>query len=310
MNKNDKIFVAGHTGLIGTALVARLKAEGYDNIITRASSELDLTDQALVEKFFLAERPAYVFLLAAKVGGITANREKPAGFIYPNLMIECNVLNSAWKVDVKKLFYLSCSIIYPKECEQPMKEEYLLTGKPEPTSMAHTIAKIAGTVLCQSYNKQYNTNFICGVAANVYGTNDDFDPANGHVIPGLLTKMHNAKVNNEPSITAWGTGKPERDFVYVDDVADACIFLMNNYMSSEIINIGSGTGVSIGELSNLICEVVGYKGKIVWDTTKPDGAMKKMLDSTKLNSLGWQPKTVLRQGLEKTYRWWREIYLK
>lgn len=304
MHKKDKIYIAGHSGLVGSALINRLEKAGFENIITRTSAELDLTNQMAVETFFQNEKPDYVFLLAAKVGGIIANKEKPVDFIHPNLLIECNVFSSAWKSKVKKLLFLSCSIIYPKECEQPIKEECLLSGKPETTSISHTIAKIAGIILCQSYNKQYNTNFISCVASNIFGPNDDFGPTSGHVIPALISKFHTAKIKNEPDVVAWGTGKAERDFIYVDDVADACLFLMDKYRSSEIINICSGEGIQIRKLLELIKEVVGYNGEIEYDTTKPDGALKKMLDNNKLKSLGWQPKTSLKEGLEKTYQWW------
>lgn len=304
MNKQDKIYIAGHTGLVGSALTKRLKESGFKNIVTKISSELDLTNQTAVGTFFQNEKPDYVFLLAAKVGGIVANTTQPAYFIQPNLLIENNVIDSAYKVNVKKLFFLACSIIYPKECEQPIKEEYLFLGKPEPTNIAHTIAKIAGIVLCQSYNKQYNTNFISAVASNIYGPNNDFDSNSGHVIPSMVSKFHNAKIKNESSITLWGTGKPCRDFIYVEDIVDASLFLMENYNSSEIINISSGKDTSIAELGELLKDIISFKGKIIFDVSKPDGAMRRILDNSKIKSLGWQPKNSLKEGLEKTYHWW------
>jgi GDP-L-fucose synthase len=304
MNKDDKIYVAGHKGLVGSALVRRLKEDGFKNIITRTSSELNLEDQAAVKAFFETEKPDCVFLCAGKAGGIIANKERPADFIYPNLLIECNVISSAWNVKVKKLLFLACSIIYPKECKQPIKEEYLLTGKPEPSNTAHTTAKIAGVVLCQSYNKQYSTGFISCVASNTFGINDNFDPTGGHVIPALINKFHTAKIKNDPHVTIWGTGKPRRDFIYVDNLADACMFLMENYSSSDIINIGPGNDMPVSELANLIKEIVGYKGEIKFDTTKPDGMPRKYLDNSKLSSLGWKCKINIREGLSRTYSWY------
>ena len=304
MDKKDKIYIAGHKGMIGSAMVRRLKKEGFENIITRSSSELDLTDQQAVRSFFESESPDYVFLMAAKVGGIVANDTEPVEYIYPNLLIECNVISSAWKTGVKKLLFLGCACVYPKECGQVIKEDFLLAGKPEPTNVAHAVAKIAGIVMCQSFNKQYNTNFISCISANSFGPNDNFDMNRGHVIPALINKFYSAKVDNRPSVTVWGTGKPRRDFLYVDDVVDACLFLMDNYNSSEIINIGSGVDILIGELAELIKDVVGYEGEIVYDTTKPDGMPRKLLDNTIITSLGWKAKVSIREALEETYRWY------
>ncbi|MEW6040054.1 MAG: GDP-L-fucose synthase [Elusimicrobiota bacterium] len=304
MDKKDKIYVTGHSGLVGSVLMAVLKNSGYKNIITRTSSELNLTVQEQTARFFRETQPDYVFLLAAKKGGIAANKERPVDFIYPNLMIECNVINSAYESKVRKLFFLACSMVYPKECEQPTREDYMLSGKPEPTSLSHTMAKISGIVLCQSYNTQYKMNFISAVASNIFGENDNFDPAGGHVIPSLIKRFHDAKLKNAPEVEIWGTGKPTRDFIYVGDVVDAILFLTEKYDSPELINISTGRDVSIGELAQTIKEVVGYKGKLVFDTTKPDGAPKRALDNKKISSLGWQPKTPLKEGLEKTYRWW------
>lgn len=308
MEKNSKIYVAGHRGLVGSAIVRKLISEGYNNLVLKTHNELDLTRQEDVEKFFERERPEYVFVAAAKVGGIYANNTYPAEFIYNNLMIECNVIHSAFKYDVKKLLFLGSSCIYPRDCPQPMKEEYLLSGYLEKTNEAYAIAKIAGLKLCQYYKKQYGANFISCMPTNLYGPNDNFDLQNSHVIPALLRKFHEAKINNMPYVEVWGTGKPLREFLYVDDLADACLFLLNNYDGDMWINVGSGEEVSIAELANIIKEVVDYKGEIVFNANYPDGTPRKLLDVIKLWNLGWHSKTNLKDGLEITYQWFSKNY--
>lgn len=308
MKKNSKIYVAGHNGLVGSAIMRRLKEEGYENIITRSSDELDLRRQEDVEKFFEEEKPEYVFLAAAKVGGIKANDKYSAEFLYDNLMIESNVINSAYENDVKKLLFLGSSCIYPKHAPQPMKEEHLLTGKLEPTNEAYAIAKITGIKLCYHYNKQYGTNFISAMPTNLYGPNDNFDLETSHVLPALLRKFHEAKINAKESVTIWGTGSPRREFLYVDDLADALHFLMNNYDGNQFVNIGVGKDISIIELAELIKDIVGFEGKIVKDTSKPDGTPRKLLDVNKLHSLGWKHKIELKEGLRKTYNWFVKNY--
>lgn len=306
MRKTDKIYIAGHTGLVGSALVRRLEKDGYTNLITKTHSELDLNDEKAVKDFFEGEKPDYVFLAAGKVGGIVANDTHPAGFIYENLKIQTNVIHSSWETKVKKLLYLGCSCLYPRNCSQPMREEYLLTGPFEPTNEAYSVAKLAGLKMCQAYNHQYKTSFICCIAENLYGPNDKLDLENSHVIPAMIMKFHSAKVKKEPNVVIWGSGKPRRGFLYVDDLVGACLFLMKNYNSSEIINVGSGVDISIRELAEIIKEIVGFTGEIKFDTTKPNGMPKKLLDSSKISFLGWRSKTSLKEGLEKTYRWWLE----
>ncbi len=305
MNIKDKIYVAGHNGLVGSSIKRRLERDGYNNIICRSSSELDLRRQDAVEIFFERERPDYVFLAAAKVGGIAANNTFPAQFIYENIMIEANVINAAYIYKVKKLLFLGSSCIYPKFAEQPIKEEYLLDGKLEPTNEPYAIAKIAGIKMCESYNRQYGTNFISVMPTNLYGPNDNFNLETSHVLPALIRKFHEAKAENRSHVVLWGTGKVSREFLYVDDLADAAVYLMNTYDSSGIVNIGAGEDLTIQELANIVKEVVGYKGEIVYDTTKPDGTPRKLLDTSKLNSLGWKAKTSLKQGIELTYDWWK-----
>lgn len=304
MRKDDKIYVAGHTGLVGSALMGRLKKDGFTNLLTKTLSELNLTDQQAVSTFFEGEKPEYVFLSAGKVGGIIANNTYPAEFIYENLMIQCNVIHSAWKANVKKLLFLGCACMYPRDCAQPMKEEYLLSAPIEPTNESYSIAKIAGLKMCQSYNRQYKTNFISCITTNLFGPNESFDLQTSHVIPALIRKFHEAKVKKELYVTIWGTGKPIREFMYVDDIVDACIFLMENYNDSEFINIGTGVEISISELAGLIREVVGFKGDIKFDVSKPDGTPRKSLDSTRLNSLGWRSKVDLKTGIKNTYHWY------
>lgn len=308
MEKLSKIFVAGHRGLVGSAIVRRLQKEGYTNLVLKGREEVDLTRQEEVERFFEKERPEYVFLAAAKVGGIHANRTYPAEFIYQNLMIECNVIHSAYKYGVKKLLFLGSSCIYPRECPQPMKEEYLLSGYLEPTNEAYAVAKIAGLKLCQYYKRQYGANFISCMPTNLYGPNDNFDLNSSHVIPALIRKFHEAKIQGKPYVEVWGTGKPLREFLHVDDLADACVFLMKNYDDELWINVGSGEEVSIAELANMIKEIVGYKGEIVFNPDMPDGTPRKLLDISRLKSLGWERKISLYDGLRSTYEWYVENY--
>ena len=306
MKKNSKIYVAGHRGLVGSAIVRNLEERGFTNIIGKTHKELDLTRQDEVEKFFETEKPEYVFLAAAKVGGIQANNTTPAEFIYDNLMIETNIINSAYKNKVKKLLFLGSSCIYPKFAEQPIKEEYLLTGELEPTNEAYAIAKITGIELCKFYRRQYGCDFISAMPTNLYGINDNFDLETSHVLPALIRKFHEAKINNAEEVVMWGTGKPLREFMYVDDLADALVHLMLNYSAEIHINMGTGKDLTIGELAEIVKEVVGYKGKIVNDLSKPDGTPRKLLDVSRLESTGWKYKTELKEGIEKVYEWYLE----
>lgn len=305
MKIEDKIYVAGHRGLVGSAIVRKFRESGYRNLVLKTKSELDLTDYVSVKKFFEKEKPDYVILAAAKCGGIGSNSKYPVDFLETNLQIQNNIIKSSHLNKVKKLLFLGSSCIYPKECPQPMKEQYLLSGHLETTNEAYSIAKIAGIKLCQAYKKQYGDNFISVQPCNVYGPLDKFDAESGHVIGSLLTKFHKAKIANNPSVTCWGTGSARREFIYVDDLADAILFLMNHYDDSEIINIGSGIDYSIKELAGIISSVVQFSGEIVWDTTKPDGMMRKLLDVTKLNDLGWSSSTSLEDGLKLTYAYYK-----
>ncbi len=308
MEKESKIYVAGHRGLVGSALKRKLESKGYNNLLFRTHKELDLTNQQSVNEFFAREKPEYVILAAAKVGGILANSTYPAEFIYENLMIEANVIHAAYKYGVKKLLFLGSSCIYPKLAPQPLKEEYLLTGSLEETNEAYAIAKIAGIRLCKHYNQQYGTNFISVMPTNLYGTNDNFDLETSHVMPALIRKFHEAKVNNEPEVVVWGTGKPLREFMHVDDMTDACVYLMENYDYSEIgefVNIGVGEDVTISELVELIKEVVGFEGEIRYDASKPDGTPRKLMDVSRLNGLGWEAKISLKDGIKETYEWYQ-----
>jgi len=304
MNKNAKIYLAGHRGLVGSAILRKLKAEGYENLVLRTSRELDLTRQSEVELFFEKERPEYVFLAAAKVGGILANNTYPAEFIYKNVMIESNVIQSSYLSGVKKLLFLGSSCIYPRDCPQPMKEEYLLSGYLEKTNEPYAVAKIAGIKMCESYNRQYRTNYIAVMPTNLYGPGDDFDLQRSHVIPALIRKFHEATANAKEYVEVWGTGRPFREFLHVDDLADACVFLMKSYHGNEIINIGTGTDLTIRDLAEMIKDIVGFKGDIVWDSTKPDGTPRKLLDINRISALGWQPGISLRDGLRHTYEWY------
>ncbi|MEO1146051.1 MAG: GDP-L-fucose synthase [Cyanobacteria bacterium J06638_22] len=303
MDFQSKIFVAGHNGLVGSALVRTLKAQGYANLLLRSSKDLDLRNQQAVDDFFAQEKPDYVFLAAAKVGGIQANNTYRGAFLYDNLMIEANVIHSAYRHQTQKLLFLGSSCIYPKLCPQPMREDYLLTGFLEPTNEPYAIAKIAGLKLCENYYRQYGVNFISAMPTNLYGINDNFDLANSHVLPALMRKFHEAKVNQSPTVTVWGTGEPLREFLYVDDLADALVFLMQNYNQMEFVNVGTGDEVSIKELAMTIKSVVGYTGELEFDTSKPDGTPRKLLDVSRLQDLGWQAKTSLKEGIEKTYAW-------
>jgi len=306
VEKDGKIYVAGHLGMVGSAILRNLKLKGYTNFVLRSIDELDLTRQREVEQFFESEHPDYVFLAAAKVGGIYANSTFPADFIYINLQIQNNIIHSSYKNGVKKLCFLGSSCIYPKYAPQPMKEDYLLDGKLEPTNEPYAIAKIAGIKMCEAYNRQYGTNFISVMPTNLYGINDNFDLETSHVVPALIRKFIEAKEANAPSVVIWGTGNPRREFLFVDDMADACVFLMEYYNKSDFVNIGVGTDITIAELANIIKEEVGYEGAIVYDSTKPDGTPQKLLDVSRLNSLGWKAKTSLREGIRKTIEWYKE----
>lgn len=301
MDKTSRIYVAGHTGMVGSAIVRELNKQGYENIITRSHSQLDLTNQLAVKNFFKTEKPEYVFLSAAKVGGIVANNTYPADFLYENMMIEMNVINSAFKNNCKKLEFLGSSCIYPKFAEQPITEDSLLTGPLEPTNEAYALAKISGLRYCQYLNKQYGTNYISVMPTNLYGPNDNYDSANSHVLPAMIKKFHDAKENNFSAVTCWGNGTALREFLYVDDLADLCVFLMNNYNGLDPINAGSGEEISIKDLAELVASIVGYKGEILWDTTKPNGTPRKLLDLSKSKNIGWKYKTPLIDGIKMTY---------
>ena len=301
MEKNSKIYIAGHRGMVGSAIVRKLQAEGFNNLLLKTSSELDLRNQQAVNDFFETEKPGYIFLAAAKVGGIYANNTYRADFIYDNLMIETNIIHAAYKYDAKKLMFLGSSCIYPKMAPQPLKEEYLLTGALEYTNEPYAIAKIAGIKLCESYRLQYGCNFISVMPTNLYGPNDNYDLSNSHVLPALLRKMITAKNSNAPSIEMWGSGSPLREFLYADDLADACFFLMKNYNEAGFVNIGTGEDISIKDLTMLIKDIVGYTGEIRHDTTKPDGTPRKLMDVSLLHSLGWKHTTTLPEGIKKIY---------
>ena len=301
MDKKSKIFVAGHRGMVGSAILRELKRQGYTNIITRTHSELDLCRQSNVEAFFESEKPEYVFLAAAKVGGIVANQNALADFMWENMILEMNVINSSWKNGCKKLEFLCSSCIYPRMAPQPMKENYLLTGELEKTNEAYALAKISGMKYCEYLNKQYKTDYISVMPTNLYGPNDNYHPMHSHVIPALIRRFHEAKINRLPNVTCWGDGSPLREFLYVDDLANLCVFLMNNYSGDETVNGGTGKEVSIKELTELVADVVGYSGEISWDTTKPNGTPRKLLDVSKATKLGWTYKTELVDGLKLQY---------
>lgn len=301
MEKQAKIYVAGHRGMVGSAIYRRLKEEGYTNIVVRTSKELDLRDQQAVKEFFETEKPEYVFLAAAKVGGIMANNIYRADFLYENLAIQNNVFHFSHENQVKKLMFLGSSCIYPKMAPQPLKEDYLLTGTLEPTNEPYAIAKIAGIKMAESYRLQYNDNYISVMPTNLYGINDNYHPENSHVLPALIRKFHEAKVNNNLTVNVWGSGKPLREFMFADDLADACVFLMENYNDLQFVNIGVGEDVSIRDLAELIKEVVGYEGQLEFDSSKPDGTPRKLMDVSKLNALGWKAKTKLKDGIKLAY---------
>jgi GDP-L-fucose synthase len=305
LERKSRIYVAGHTGMVGSAIVRGLKRKGYQNIITLTHKELDLTNQASTAMFFKEQKPEYVFLAAAKVGGIHANSSYPADFIMENMLIQCNVIKSAYASQVKKLMLLGSSCIFPKTCPQPIKEEYLLTGELEPTNEAYALAKISGIKMCQSYNIQYGTKYISVMPASLYGINDRFDINNSHVIPSMIIKMHSAKEKNSPTVELWGSGTPLREFLYVDDMADACIYLMNNYEGNDFINIGSGQEISIRGLAETVKEAVGYQGKIVFDASKPDGTPRRILDSTRICQTGWKQNVSIEEGVRREYEYFK-----
>ncbi|OGW81899.1 MAG: GDP-fucose synthetase [Omnitrophica bacterium RIFCSPLOWO2_12_FULL_44_17] len=305
MNKNARIYIAGHQGFIGSAIARRLKSAGFRNLILRSHGELDLTDRSQTEIFFRKEKPEYVFLAAAKVGGIHANATYPAEFIYQNLMIQTNVIDLSYRYGIKKLLFLASSCVYPKICKQPMKENYLLTGAIEPTNEPFAVAKLAGIKMCQTYHRQYHTNFISVIPANVYGVNDHTGK-DAHVVSSLMMKFLRAKSNGEKEVTVWGSGKPKREFLYVDDLAEACVFLMDQYNSSDVINVGAGKETSVRQLAAELKRITGFHGKIIFDTKKPDGNMRRFLDSGKIHALGWKAKTKLNDGLRRIYLWFKQ----
>lgn len=306
MKKDSKIYIAGHHGLVGSAIVRQLQKSGYSNLLLRTREELELLDTAAVKAFFEKEQPEYVFLAAARVGGILANNTMPADFIRENLIVQTNVLHQAHESGVQKLLFLGSSCIYPKMAPQPIKEEYLMSGPLEETNSAYAIAKIAGIEMCQAYRRQYGSNFISIMPTNLYGPNDNFSPERAHVLPALLRRFHEAKIANAPSVQVWGTGSPKREFLHVDDLGNAAVFLMEHYDDASIINVGTGEDVSIMQLAELIQKTVGYEGEIAWDSSKPDGTPRKLLDVNKLHALGWKHSIALPEGLQSTYTWYQE----
>src|SRR5436305_1348418 len=310
MDKSDKIFVAGHRGMVGSAIMRRLKTEAFSNVVTRERAQLDLTNESAVAKFFEQERPHIVLAAAAKVGGIKANNDYPVEFLVENLRIQNNVIRSAYENGVRKLLFLGSSCIYPKFAPQPILESTLLSGPLEPTNEAYAIAKIAGIKLCQAFSREYGANFISAMPTNLYGPNDNFDLETSHVLAALLRKAHEAKTRNDRKLVVWGTGKPRREFLHVDDLAAACLLLLEKYDSPEIINVGCGEDISIRELAELICDIVGFDGELNWDATKPDGTPRKLLDVTKLRALGWKPSIPLREGITQTYEWFLANYVR
>jgi GDP-L-fucose synthase len=309
MKKDSKIYLSGHNGMVGAAILRKLVSEGYHNIITRSSKELDLRNQQQVNDFFIAEKPEYVFMAAARVGGIVANNTYRADFLYDNLMIEGNIIHAAYTQNVEKLLFLGSSCIYPKQAPQPLKEEYLLTGLLEETNEPYAIAKIAGIKLCETYRQQYDCNFISVMPTNLYGQGDNYNLETSHVIPALIHKFHLAKVNNIPSVEIWGSGKPLREFMYVDDVAEACYFLMQNYNDKKFVNIGTGEEVAIEQLALLVKEAIGFEGEIVFNTSRPDGTFRKLLDCSFIRGLGWKHQTNLKEGIARTYEYFKKELL-
>lgn len=302
LNKDSKIFVAGHSGMVGSAIVRNLQVKGYTNILTQTRQELDLLDQKAVQTYLKQNRPEYIFIAAAKVGGIQANNVYRADFLYQNLIIEANLIHGAHEAGVQRLCFLGSSCIYPRDCPQPIKEEYLLTAPLEQTNEPYAIAKIAGIKLCESYNRQYNRQYISVMPTNLYGPNDNYDLDNSHVLPALIRKAHEAKMNNDPTLSVWGTGTPRREFLYVDDLAEACVFLMETNYDGPLLNVGTGEDVTVRVLAETVKEIVGFKGDLVFDTSRPDGTPRKLLDVSKLKGLGWRPRTYLPQGIESTYQ--------
>lgn len=305
MEKNSRIYIAGHSGLVGSALQRELERQDYNSLVIRASSELDLRDQKATEDFFSKKKPEYVFLAAAKVGGIKANMEHPAEFIYDNIQIQTNVIHSSWEFGIKRLLFLGSNCMYPKDAPQPFHENSILSGKIEPTNEPYGAAKIAGMIMCQAYNRQYGANFVTAIPATQFGPNDNFSSEDSHFIPALIRKFHEAKEKNAQRVVLWGTGRPRREIMYVDDLAKCLIFLMNSYSSSEPINIGVGYDLTIEEIGRSIGKIVGFRGEMEFDRTKPDGIMKKLLDSSKISNLGWKPQIDLEEGLAETYKWFR-----
>ena len=306
MNKDDKIYIAGHRGLVGSSIIRNLESKGFNNIIGRTKSELDLREQNPVRDFFEEEKPDYVFLAAAKVGGINWNKTNPAEFIYDNLSIQNHVIDAAYRSGVKKFMFLGSACIYPKVAEVPIKEESLMTGPLEPSNEGYALSKIAGMRMCAFYRRQYNFDAISVMPANLYGPKDNFIPEHGHVIPGLIRKMFDAKTNKDPSVTCWGDGSPTREFLYVDDLADACVFLMNTYSKEEFVNVGSDVEIKIKDLAEMIKEYVGYEGELIWDTSRPNGTPKRVMDNSKLFNMGWSPKVEFEQGLKQTIKWYMD----
>lgn len=304
MERRDKIYIAGHTGMVGSALYRKLQEQGYTNFVLRTHRELDLTNQQAVEDFFCEEQPQYVFLAAARVGGIAANMAEPAEFLMENLQMECNVIGSAYRHRVKKLMFLGSSCIYPKDAPQPLKEEYLMTGLLEPTNEGYAVAKIAGLKLCEYYRRQYGADFISVMPCNLYGYYDNFDPEKSHIVPGLIRRFHEAKVQKQKSVTVWGTGRAYRELLFADEMADACVYLMQNYSGGEFVNIGYGRDYTVMEIAKTVGRVVGYEGEILTDPDKPEGMYRKVVDSGKLRSLGWSPRYTLEEGLRMTYAWY------
>jgi len=307
MDKNSKIYIAGHLGMVGSSILRELQQLGYQNIIKRTQSELDLRDQAATDIFFQKEKPDYVFLAAAKVGGILANMNHQAQFLMENLQIQCNVLNSAYRHNVKKLLFLGSSCIYPKEAKQPISEDTLLTGPLEPTNEGYAIAKIAGLKLCEYYNSQCGANFVSLMPCNLYGYNDNFDLNHSHMLPALIRKFHEAKESKAPTVNVWGTGQVYRELLFVDDLARACIFVMNHYSEPDFLNVGYGKDFTITEIAKMVKDVIGFKGEIVYDTSKPDGMFRKIVDSSKLRALGWKPEVSLHEGIALTYKWYKSV---